>query len=108
MAKQRASSNQIKGMLVEGHFGDTSSEPLPLSDPISITQMVLKLSEIKAYDKNPRKEKNPLYEEIKASIRTNRRLNNNVNVTRRPGDDLYMIDSGGNTRLKILVNGQNN
>ncbi len=102
MGSKRATSEEVKGMLVEGHFGENNSDPLPLSDPISITQMILKLAEIKEYDKNPRKEKNPLYEEIKASIRNNRRLNNNVNVTRRPGDKLYMIDSGGNTRLKIL------
>jgi len=89
-------------MLLEGNFAEHTDTPLTLSDPLTVTQMILKLSEIKAYDKNPRKEKNPLYDEIKASVLSNKRLNNNFNITRRPGDNLFMVESGGNTRLQIL------
>lgn len=89
-------------MLLEGNFAEHTDTPLALSDPLTVTQMILKLSEIKAYDKNPRKEKNPLYDEIKASVLSNKRLNNNFNITRRPGDNLFMVESGGNTRLQIL------
>ena len=65
-------------MLLEGNFAEHTDTPLTLSDPLTVTQMILKLSEIKAYDKNPRKEKNPLYDEIKASVLSNKRLNNRV------------------------------
>jgi ParB family protein of integrating conjugative element (PFGI_1 class) len=63
---------------------------------------VLNLSQIKPYDRNPRKERNAEYDEIKASILKTKKLNNEISVTRRPGDDLYMVCAGGNTRLQIL------
>ena len=100
--KKRPSSEDVKKLLLEGNFGISTDEALPLTDPISTTQMVLKIGDIKPYDKNPRREQNPAYEEIKASIRSKKKLNNNFNVTRRPGDDFFMVESGGNTRLKIL------
>ncbi len=99
---KRPSSEDIKGLLLEGNFGVTSDIPLPMTDPIAITAMVLKLKDIKPYDKNPRRERNPLYEEIKDSIRSKKGIDDKFNVTRRPGDDVYMIESGGNTRLLIL------
>ncbi|HDN27055.1 MAG TPA: hypothetical protein ENG03_08180, partial [Thioploca sp.] len=101
-SKKRPSSEDVKKLLLEGNFGISTDEALLLTDPISTTQMVLKIEDIKPYDKNPRREKNPAYEEIKASIRSKKKLNNNFNVTRRPGDDFFMVESGGNTRLKIL------
>ncbi len=64
--------------------------------------MVLTLDQIKPYDRNPRRERNPRYDEIKASIRAQGGLNNPLTVTRRSGDDRYMVESGGNTRLAIL------
>jgi ParB family protein of integrating conjugative element (PFGI_1 class) len=100
--KKRPSSEDVKNLLLEGNFGLSTDDALPLTDPISTTQMVLKLEDIKPYDKNPRRERNPEYEKIKASIRSKKQLNNNFNVTRRPGDDLLMVESGGNTRLSIL------
>ncbi len=100
--KKRPSSDEVKNLLLEGHFGLSTEDPLPLTDPISTTQLILKLEDIKPYDKNPRRERNPAYEEIKDSIRSKKQLNNNFNVTRRPGDDLFMVESGGNTRLSIL------
>jgi len=100
--KKRPSSEEVKQLLLEGNFGVSTDEVLPLTDPVSTTQMVLKIEDIKPYDKNPRRERNPAYEEIKTSIRSKKKLNNNFNVTRRPGDDFFMVESGGNTRLKIL------
>ncbi|MBT6577213.1 MAG: hypothetical protein HON51_13550 [Gammaproteobacteria bacterium] len=102
MMSKENKRKQVQGMLLEGDFGEHTETPLVLSDPLTVTQMILKLSDIKAYDKNPRKEINPLYDEIKASVLSNKRLNNNFNITKRPGDDLFMIESGGNTRLQIL------
>jgi hypothetical protein len=62
---------------------------------------VLTIEEIKAYDKNPRVSRNPAYFEIKESLRTNG-LKGTLPVTRRPGEDIYMVSSGGNSRLAIL------
>jgi ParB family protein of integrating conjugative element (PFGI_1 class) len=100
---KRPDGQALQAMLLEGNFGSYSNdERLPLSDPISITQMVLTLSEIKPYDQNPRQLINPAYVSIKESVRIQRRLNNPFNVTRRPGDELYMVQAGGNTRLAVL------
>ncbi|MEQ1638938.1 MAG: ParB family protein [Methylococcales bacterium] len=100
---KRPDAAAIRGHLFEGNFGQLKvDDALPISDPISTTQMVLKLCEIKPYDKNPRRLINPEYSIIKASIRNQRGLNNPFNVTRRPGDELFMVQSGGNTRLRIL------
>ncbi|WP_431064515.1 ParB family protein [Methylotuvimicrobium sp.] len=101
--QKRLSQDEVQGLLLEGHFGSNDSgEALPISDPITPVQLVLALNEIKAYDRNPRREHNPAYEDIKASIREQRGLNNPFNVTRRPGETRYMVQSGGNTRLAIL------
>ena len=54
------------------------------------------------YDRNPRRTINPRYDEIKVAIRAAGKLNNPLSVTRRPGATLYMVESGGNTRLQIL------
>lgn len=90
-------------MLFEGNPGKFNTDAaLPIPDPITVTQMVLTLDEIVAYDKNPRQLVNPEYSSIKSSIRNQRGLNNPFNVTRRPGSLHYMIQAGGNTRLQIL------
>jgi len=88
-------------LLQESHFGSDQSE-LPSADPIAPVQMVLQIDQIKHYDRNPRKEPNPAYPQIFESIRAQRGLTSNLSVTRRPGDERYMLHAGGNTRLKIL------
>jgi len=101
MSRRRQNAPDIASMLNEGHFGGPSAE-LPSADPVTTVQMTLSIRQIKSYDRNPRHERNPRYDEIKASIRAQRRLNNSLEVTRRPGDEHYMIRAGGNTRLQIL------
>ncbi len=96
----RPTDEQLGEMLKTPHFGKASE--LPAEDPVTATPMMLTLEQIKPYDRNPRRERNPLFDEIKESIRAKGGLNNPFNVTRRPGEDLYMIESGGNTRLQIL------
>lgn len=59
------------------------------------------LEQLRPYEGNPRKTKNPAYEEIKASIKS-RGLDHAPNITQRPGDDFYIILDGGNTRLQAL------
>ncbi|WP_262965447.1 ParB family protein [Methylobacter psychrophilus] len=63
---------------------------------------VLTIDRIKPYDRNPRRTINPLYNEIKASIRAKCGLNSLLTVTQRPEDTDYMVAAGGNTRLLIL------
>jgi hypothetical protein len=62
----------IGAMLREGHFGDPKAEMPPLADPVTVMQMVMEVSRIEPYDRNPRQEANPRYAEIKESIRAQR------------------------------------
>lgn len=101
MAGKRPSDDEISDLLNTPHFGGEEGE-LPPADPIAVVQLVLTLEQIKPYNKNPRRDRNPRYDEIKASIRAQRGLNTPLNVTRRPDDELYMVEAGGNTRLQIL------
>lgn len=100
MARKKLSTDELRSRLTLGYFGE--SRELPPSDPITVTQMVLEIDRIRPYDGNPRRQRNPQYEEIKASIREQKRLNNAIEVTRRPDDEFYMVRAGGNTRLQIL------
>ena len=100
MARKHPSSERIQAMLQEGHFG--SPRELPTADPVSVTQLVVEIDRIQPYDRNPRRERNPLFDEIKESVRAQGGLNNPLTITRRPGDTYCMVESGGNTRLQIL------
>ncbi len=71
------------------------------SQPIAATRLVLDLDHIREYDRNLRRERNPLWQEIKDSICA-RGLDQPLPVTRRPGEEHYMIRAGGNTRLLVL------
>ncbi|MFL4414938.1 chromosome partitioning protein ParB [Citrobacter portucalensis] len=59
------------------------------------------LEKIQPFSLNPRVTRNPGYDVLKASILA-RGLDNPPVLTRRPGDEKYMLASGGNTRLAIL------
>lgn len=72
-----------------------------LSDPVVDTPMVVVLDQLRPYELNPRVTRNPLFDEIKASIRQ-RGLDAPPSITRRPGDPHFIIRNGGNTRLTIL------
>lgn len=97
---RRPSDEQLGQMLKTPHFGKSSE--LPSANPITPTPMMLTLDQVKPYDRNPRRERNPCYEDIKESIRAQGGLNNPITVTCRPGETIYMVESGGNTRLQIL------
>lgn len=70
-------------------------------DPIVRTRIIVTLDKLKPYDRNPRRRRNPLYAEIKESIRA-RGLDNPPSITRRPGEEFFIINNGGNTRIEIL------
>lgn len=79
-----------------------NSKPIDrLPAPTTEQPITLNLEQLRPYDRNPRTQRNPKYEEIKASIRAVG-LKQKLTVTQRPGDDRYMISDGGNTRLSIL------
>jgi ParB family protein of integrating conjugative element (PFGI_1 class) len=86
-------------LLVEGFAPGMPA--VALSDPIADTPIVVTLDELRPYELNPRLTKNPLYDDIKASIKE-RGLDAPPPVTRRPGADHYIIRNGGNTRLAVL------
>jgi ParB family protein of integrating conjugative element (PFGI_1 class) len=58
----------------------------------------LHIDSIIPYKRNPRRKINERYVEIRESIRV-RGIDNNVKVTKRPGEDVYFPAAGGNTRI---------
>ncbi|OAI94852.1 ParB family protein [Pseudomonas putida] len=73
-----------------------------LTDPITETPMTVTLDQLRPYDLNPRKMRNPRYDDIKASIREVG-MNAPPVISRRPGEPYFRILHGGNTRLAILT-----
>jgi ParB family protein of integrating conjugative element (PFGI_1 class) len=92
---------EMAGKLLVESFGRTGPVVQALSDPLGDTPIVVTLDELRPYELNPRLTRNPLYDDIKASIRE-RGLDAPPPITRRPGAEHYIIRNGGNTRLSIL------
>lgn len=93
MARHR----DIKDEGIEPIAGGTNATP---ADP-EMTLRTLSIEEIQSYERNPRRRRNPQYERIKQSIRVHG-IDQPLIVTRRPGDETYVVHAGGNTRLAIL------
>lgn len=91
---------KFRGWAIKG--GSKTSGNPPIANPLTPTPMNLEIDRIKPYDRNPRRELNPRYDEIRASIQAQQGLNNPLTVTRRPDDERFMVEAGGNTRLKVL------
>lgn len=94
------SEEMTSKLLAEG-FQRSAPAVNALSDPLADTPMVVTLEQLRPYEFNPRVTRNPLYDEIKASIRE-RGLDAPPAITRRPNEPHYVIRNGGNTRLAIL------
>jgi len=92
--------NMAQQLLVDG-FEHAGPSAAALSDPLADTPMVVTLEQLRPYELNPRVTRNPLYDDIKASIRE-RGLDAPPAITRRPGESHFIIRNGGNTRLAIL------
>ncbi|WP_427167068.1 ParB family protein [Citrobacter koseri] len=90
-------------MLQRGKSPVQTAELSPAAvQPVSEMAMVLTLDQLRPNPDNPRKGRNPRFEEIKASVRA-RGLDSIPKVTRDPdGDDVYIFSDGGNTRYQIL------
>ena len=62
-------SQDMAGKLLAAGFERSGPAATALSDPIADTPMIVTLDQLRPYDHDPRKKRNPAYEEIKASIR---------------------------------------
>lgn len=98
--KNKSAAAGIGALLQKPHFGGNTAGAMP-PDPAIPTRIIATLDEVVAYVDNPRQTQNPMFDEIKESIR-NRGLDHAPNVTRKNPADPYMIKDGGNTRLQIL------
>ncbi|WP_338523607.1 ParB family protein [Pseudomonas batumici] len=72
-----------------------------LPDPVVDTPMVVTLDELRAYEYDPRVNRNPRYDKMRASILRGG-LDAPPPITRRPGEAHFITRNGGNTRLAIL------
>ncbi|MFS2093009.1 ParB family protein [Pseudomonas sp. Pseusp11] len=97
---KKLSQEEITDKLHQDHF-PRCPELERLSDPLIDTPMLVTLEQLRPYEHNPRFIRNPLYDDIKASIRE-RGLDQPPPITRRPGETCFIIRNGGNTRLAIL------
>lgn len=97
----RLTTSDMASKLAGSGFERAGPAIAALTDPVSDTPMMVTLDELRPYELDPRKTRNPLYEEIKESIRE-RGLDAPPAITRRPGADHYVIRNGGNTRLAVL------
>ncbi|MBW4793219.1 ParB family protein [Pseudomonas tolaasii] len=97
---KKLSQEEITDKLHQDHF-PRGPELEQLSDPLIDTPMLVTLEQLRPYEHNPRFIRNPLYDDIKASIRE-RGLDQPPPITRRPGETYFIIRNGGNTRLAIL------
>jgi ParB family protein of integrating conjugative element (PFGI_1 class) len=64
-------------------------------------QIELTVDEIRPYENNPRRSANVKFDDIKESIRTGG-LRSPLTVTQRPGESHFIVEAGGNTRLRAL------
>lgn len=64
--------------------------------------LTIRVPELQPYDRNPRKDPNERFEDIKNSLRESGAKTVTLEVTRRDGDDYFMVAKGGNTRLMAL------
>ncbi|MDU8924286.1 ParB N-terminal domain-containing protein [Pasteurellaceae bacterium LIM206] len=92
---------QLSTPTIQNNSPDYQQVLEPVANNTQKKLIVVTLDKLKPYDGNPRKTRNPAYEEIKASIKS-RGLDHAPNVTQRPGDEFYTIADGGNTRLQAL------
>lgn len=101
MSKKPLSTEELRGQLFLGTFARQGGLPAPGDPAVETPLPNLDITRIKLYEDNPRRERNASYDELKESIRVDG-LKQSLIVTRRPGDELYMVEYGGNTRLQIM------
>ena len=91
----------LAGLLVPAP-AQTNMDIAPKDDVFPGLFMNVSVHEIDFFDKNPRTRHDPeQYGQIKQSIRE-AGVQQPVHITRRPGDNRFVLAQGGNTRLKIV------
>lgn len=93
---------QVRARMNVGNPASAQHTPLAPGENANESVMELTLDLIKVWENNPRTKVNPNYNEIKASIKARRALQNKLRVTKRPGESIYTLSDGGKTRLQIL------
>lgn len=101
MTMAKSTTPDLAAQLLAAPFGRDTPAVQAASDPLVDTPMQVTLDQIRPYQHNPRRSPNPQYDAIKASIRQ-RGLDQPPSITRRPGEEHFIIRNGGNTRLAIL------
>ena len=76
-------------------------EPQSVEVSDAPSPLIVAIARIQPYERNPRHGRNPEYDRIKDSIRSNG-LDQPLVITQRPGAADYIVHTGGNTRLLIL------
>ncbi len=84
-----------------GNPGNNARELPTQADPRHECQIELAVDGIRSYENNPRRAGNARFAEIKESIRSSG-IRNPLTVTRRPGDEHFIVEAGGNTRLLAI------
>lgn len=81
-----------------GNPGNNARDLPDRADPRVECQIELAVDDIRPYENNPRRAGNAKFAEIKESIRASG-IRNPLTVTRRPGENHFIVEVGGNTRL---------
>lgn len=101
MTMTKLSAPDLASQLLAPPFTRENPPVMTASDPRVDTPIQVTLDQVRPYQLNPRRSLNPQYNAIKASIRQ-RGLDQPPSITRRPGEEYFIIRNGGNTRLAIL------
>ena len=80
---------------------DHTSLEKEIGNNIGLRSLRVEITQIKCYERNPRRSKNPEFDRIKASILMSG-MDQPLLITQRPGETDYIVQAGGNTRLQIL------
>lgn len=92
---------RVAESLLVGNPGNNARNLVDASELQCESQIELSIDEIHPYENNPRRAANAKFDDIKESIRTSG-LRSPLTVTRRPGEAHFIVEAGGNTRLRAL------
>lgn len=93
----KLSREDVKARL---RLADQPKAPMETEDPAG-AQFILNVMQIRPYDKNPRQSAHEDFTTLKEGIRE-QGFNGAFPVTRRPGDNAYMLAHGHNQRLRAM------
>lgn len=102
MARKQDATELARALKAPAFGNPDAGQGMSTLDPVTPTTLVLPVTEIEAYENNPRRAENLEYPRLKDSIRARRGLTTPLTVTKRPGSSSYTIAAGGNSRLKAL------